>query len=153
MTERWVTCYKAMRDRWSPQQLVRLPETTRGLLIYKIHSLYVLYFVFMCIRTYFNFILYIIGAYKLQHQNAAVRIIIYNTVKSLGSNSANLANYRQFAKLFANFYNFHSIAYRFMFTCLPIGAIKASWLTMWPLISDHIFSSSIATYITCSMLL
>ena len=97
MTERWVTRYIAMRDWWSPQKPGRLPETTRGLLIYKIVAIY---FVFMCIRMYFNFISYIIGAYKLQHQNAAVRIIIYNTVESLGSNSANLANYKQFAPIF-----------------------------------------------------
>ena len=99
---------------------------------------------------YFNFISYIIGAYKLQHQNAAVRIIIYNTVKSLGSNSANLVNYKQFAPIFTI-----SIALP-MAACLPVYPLVLLGLLGLSLIahniivkhivivSDHIFSSSIA---------
>ena len=140
-----------MRDWWSPQQLGRLPETTRGLLIYKIHSVYILYFVFMCLCMYvFQF--YFLYNWSLQVTTPNAAVITYVPYsKKLGQYLANLANYKQFAKLFANFYNFRSSAYRFSFTCLSIGAIKASWLTMWPIVSDRIFSSSIATYIACSM--
>ena len=99
---------------------------------------------------YFNFISYIIGAYKLQRQNAAVRIIIHNAVKSLGSNSANLVNYKQFALIFTI-----SIALP-MAACLPVyplvllGLLGLSLITHnimvkhIVIVSDHIFSSSIA---------
>ena len=77
-------------------------------------------------------------------------IIIYNTVKCLGSNSANLVNYKQFAPIFTI-----SIALP-MAACLPVhllvllGLLGLSLITHnimmkhIVIVSDHIFSSSIA---------
>ena len=40
-----------------------------------------------------------------------------------------LANYKTLPKVFLPIFSFHRIAYGFTFTCVPIGASEASWLT------------------------